>query len=515
MAGNTDTVLPRLTLPTWRSVPRPSGIAATVPVIGGAILLGQWLHGVLPPANLSLVFLTAVLACAVWFGFWAGLVAAALAFLGYNFFFVEPLYTLLVTRPEDALALAVFLLAAALTGFLAGRMREAAQAARHRAAMLELLSAFSLDLGQASTIAGVEATMLTHLTQVEDSDIVLVRVENGQVSVPRTMPAGLAVGAVDLQMAERAARYGSMQPATAQGWDGSRFSFHPLPLINDARDIVGIARRPSGRPFAIEAERATLSMVRQGAVAIERLVLAQAARDAREKADKEALRSALLTSLSHDLRTPLATILGSVTSLRQLGDALGADARADLLLAIEEETGRLGRYVANLLHMTRLQSGLDPHLEWIDPADAAQGAVRRARIAFPHRAIALAAPTPSPLIHSDASLFDLILFNLIENAVKFSPADKPVQVAITRQDDRLTVTVTDQGRGIAEQDRDRLFDAFFRGGDTVVPGTGLGLSICKGSVQALGGSIEAESPVTATGGTRMRVVLPTGDARPA
>ncbi len=492
----------------WRSMPSGVGLAASLVFVGTTVVLGHLLHETLPPASHSLIFLTAVVLSAVGFGFWAGLFAAALAFLAYNFFFVEPVHTLSVARPEDILALSVFLLVAALIGFLAGRMREEAMAAYHRAATLELLSAFSEESSRAEGVEEVEAAMVRHLRRIDDGRVVLLRAAHDRLSVGQTAPAGVALQAMDFHAADRARRYGAVEPATAVGWEGSLFSFHPLTIGGAVHEVIGIERGQGGRRFANENDRAVASIVRQGTVAIERLVLARAAQEARDKAEREALRSALLASLSHDLRTPLATILGSVTSLRQLGDTLPAEARADLLLAIEEETGRLSRYVSNLLHMTRLQSGLDLRLDWIDPGDVAHGAVERARAAYPGRDIALRVAGPVPLIHSDAALLEQALVNIIDNAVKFSPVGMQVAVVVDTAEQSVRIAVTDRGRGIAEADRDRIFETFYRGGATNVPGTGLGLAICKGIVQALGGSIRADSPGQDGRGTTVQVDLP-------
>jgi two-component system sensor histidine kinase KdpD len=508
MVGHDDKALADPSPALWRSMPSAIGLVASLVFVGATVLLGHLLHETLPPASHSLIFLTAVVLSAVGFGFWAGLFAAALAFLAYNFFFVEPVHTLSVARPEDILALSVFLLVAALIGLLAGRMREEAMAAYHRAATLELLSAFSEASSRADAVDAVEGAMVGHLRRIDDGRVVLLRVQDDRLAIVRTEPADVVLRPMDFHAADRAQRYGAVEPATAAGWEGSQFSFHPVMVGGAVRAVIGIERGSNNRRFAHENDRVVASILRHGAVAIERLVLARTAQEAREKADRESLRSALLTSLSHDLRTPLATILGSVTSLRQLGETLPAEARADLLLAIEEETGRLSRYVSNLLHMTRLQSGLDPRLDWIDPADVTHGAVERARSAYPGRDIAFRVVGAVPLIHCDAALLEQALVNIIDNAVKFSPLGMAVEVLVTTAGKSVRIGVTDRGEGISEPDRDRIFETFYRGSATKVPGTGLGLTICKGIVQALGGAIRAESPVEDGHGTTVLVDLP-------
>lgn len=500
--------------PTWRSVPNPTGIAAACGLAMGAILLGHGLKAILPTESVHLIALLAVLVSAIAFGFWPGLIAAGLAFLGYNFFFVEPLYTLSVARLEDAIALGVFLLVAGLTGSLAGRLRDVSAAARDRARLLDSLSALSNELaGQASRDA-IEAMTIDHLARTADGDVVLLREEDGRPTLVRSVPPSIRLEAVDLHAADRAMRYHATQPATAQGWEGSRFTFHPFHAEGETPTTLGIAERRQGRRSR-ERDIAMTAIVQQGKRALEQQALSRSAAEARATADRESLRAALLSSLSHDLRTPLATILGSVTTLRQMDASLSQDARADLLLAIEEETGRLSRYVANLLHMTRLQSGPAPRLDWIDPVDLTHGTVRRARSLFPGRVILMRAGDAIPLVRTDGSLLDQALFNLLDNAIKFSPSASPVHVGIDAARGNVSFAVTDHGAGIPPQDRDRVPLPFERGATAVAGGTGLGLTICNGIAQALGGTLRIDSPVMDGHGTCVTIILPVDEHEPA
>ncbi len=494
----------------WRAAPRPAGIAAAVLLVGAAVAVCASLGSILPPASLSLLFLVVVLIAAVGFGFWTGLVAATLAFLAFNFFFVDPVLTFRVGRAEDVVALAVFVLVAGLTGLLAGRLREEADAARERASMLERLSALVSELGTAADVGAIEAAVARHLARIAGASAVILRPRGDRLEIVAAAPGPVELVAADRQAAERAWRRGAAERAAAAGWDGSAFTFRPIVADGHVVAVSGVGRPPPGRHAPRDRERAVAAVLGQAQVAIEGASAAEQAAAARAAAEREALRAALLSSLSHDLRTPLATILGAVTSLRELADTLPAEARADLLAAIEEEAARLSRYVTNLLHMTRLQAGLEPSLDWVDPADVAHGAVERARRSFPERSIALAAVDPLPLLRSDAALLDQVLFNLVENAVKFSSADAPVEVAVTASGDGVRFSVTDAGPGIADAERARIFDAFVRGADAGAPGTGLGLAICRGIVRTLGGAIDVVSPVAAGRGSTFRVDLPPG-----
>lgn len=493
----------------WRAPPTAVGALGALLLVGAALVAGHALQNVLPPASLSLVFLVAVLLSAITSGFWTGLIAALLAFFGYNFFFVEPLHTFSVARPEDALALAVFLIVAAITGLLAGGVRGEANAARERADALELLCAYSAELSAANSDATIEAALLGHLSNASGGPVVELKDDGAQLKLVASTPPGQTIDPADLLAADWVSRRAQALPATASGWSGNSFSFHPLKRGASVVAVYGVVNDPEDGESAQIVE----TMLRQGEIALERVTFARDAEDARAMADQERIRSALISSISHDLRTPLATILGSVTSLRELGEAMPAEARADLLLAIEEETGRLARFVSNLLAMTRLEAGLDIEREWIDAGDVAGAAVKRARQSFPASKIMLEAGPEALLLFADADLLEQALFNLIDNAVKFSAPDTPIRVAVSKGPDTIEFAVTDEGPGVPAQELDHIFEKFYRVGRNGAGGAGLGLAICRGVVTALGGEIRAESPVANGRGARMRVTLPRGEER--
>ena len=250
-------------------------------------------------------------------------------------------------------------------------------------------------------------------------------------------------------------------------------------------------------------------MIVQTTAALSRIDQAENVNAARIRADQENLRATLLLSLSHDLRTPLATILGSVSSLRQLGASLPADARDDLLQATEEETQRLSRYVEDLLTMTRLNTGLQPRLEWVDPADILNSAVVRAGNAHLKIKISSDIIGSPKLVSCDAALLEQSLFNLLDNAAKFAPPNSVVKADLYQDEETLSFTVEDKGPGIPLTVQAQVFDPLFRGSDTTIKGTGLGLAIVKGIVTLFGGSITLQSPLSKNGGARFTLTLPT------
>lgn len=253
-------------------------------------------------------------------------------------------------------------------------------------------------------------------------------------------------------------------------------------------------------------------MIVDAQIALERLVAE--AGHAATSAESERLRTALLSSISHDLRTPLASILGSVTSLKSLGDQMSAADRQELLATIEEETERLTRFIANILDMTKLEAGvLETRKSAVDVGDIARTAVERARRARPARRVEIEIARGTPAASADPSLLEQVLLNLLDNADKYSPADSITRIVARPIGERLEVGVIDAGIGIPSDALVRVFDKFYRvaGADGRAPGTGLGLSICAGLVRAMGGSIRAESPVQDLRGTRIVVELPLAD----
>lgn len=440
-------------------------------------------EGALPPASVPMLFLVAVIAAAAAFGLRAGLGTALAAFVVCNFLFVEPRFTFRVEHAEDTLTLAVLLIAGGATGYMAGLAREQAIRADARAAMLAELAAFAEAVGRARDAREIQELARARLAAAGAAPVVLL--DEGGALRPRD---GAALSADDLAAAERAHRRGVAHDGAARGWAGSFYDFVPIP-----GGVLG-ARADSAGGAMLAAIAA------QTRAAIDRLRLAG-------EAEREKLRAALLSSLSHDLRTPLATIRGAASTLRELGAGMAPEARADLAAAIDEEAERLARHVDNLLHMTRLRAGLDLRLDWIDANDVAHGAVARARRAHPGRDIRLHPDPSPPPLKSDATLLEQALFNVVDNAAKFSHGSVGVAV-IGRDMRRIEFRVDDRGPGIPAAELPRVFDPLFRGSGTKPEGTGLGLAIVAGIARALGGEAVAESPGADGAATSVTIRLP-------
>jgi len=484
----------------WASAPTLPRMLCAAAFLAVATLATHFLRGTLPEASGLFLYFVAVLIASVRDGFWIGIGSAVAAFGVFNFLFVQPLYTFAIAKPADLLILAGFLGVAGLTGFLAGRLREEANVATSRAAVLEVVSTFVAELATATDTDAIESTLIRHTSVLAMGSAITLKTQADRLA-PHP-----ALDAADLQSAERAFHRQTAQDSTQPGQQGGRFAFVPLVQAGRVVMVLGyhrIAAEQADRPVR---EQAIEVICQQANLALERQRLAQTAEDARTNATREALRAALLTSLSHDLRTPLATIIGAITSLRQLEDSLSAAARDDLAMAIEQEARRLSHYVDNLLHMTRLQAGIALHLAWVDPADVVRAVVDRALRAYPDAQISIDLPD-LPMLQLEAGLLEQALFNLLDNAVKFSPMDGKITVAAKADTAGVSLNIIDEGSGIPTAALSEIFKPFFRG-DTLRAGTGLGLTISSGIVSALGGTLTAKSPVSDGSGTELIVTFP-------
>lgn len=454
--------------------PRPLGLVATVALVlltGAAtrVALGA-MPGLLPDEVLPLVFLVAVIISAVGFGFWCGLLAAILAFGVLNFLFTEPLYTFHVSQFADLVALIEFLLVAALAGFLAGRLHDRAEAARTRAEALAVLADLSAGLVRADTPAQALAAALPPLKRLCQGDAVIVTPEG-------LLPKESRFDAATAAAADRALRSGQPQVAAAPG-EGARLTFLPLAEGMLLGHEPPSGREGPGRSLAIGA------LARQTRLALQRLDFAARAQAERLRAEAEAARSAVLTSLGHDLRTPLATILGAASSLREL--QLPPESQADLLTAIEEEAGRLNAHVSNLMQMSRLELAAPPRRDWVDVNDIVHAAATRVRRAVKGADLRLDLADVA-MIRSAGGLIEQAVFNLLDNALVHGQGT--VTVSTAQAATMVRITVSDQGPGLSASMALWLASADLRpasGQD------GLGLAVAKGIARHLGGTLSWE-----------------------
>ena len=505
----TDSTRPGNRLP----IPWPrfsfASIALAPLAVAGAVVVGIAASHFLKLPNLSMIFLAAVLFCAVTSGTTSAVLAAGLSFLAYNFFFIEPLYTLTVASPHELLALFFFLLVAILTGSLAGRVREQSVAAVSRVKLVETLFDLSRKLSTSVKMDDLVWIIATQAAAAVKGETIVLLNDKTQLAIRAGMPPEDHLGTADWAAARWAHEHGEIAGWNSQTLPNSHFQYHPLKTPHGIVGLVGI--RPKEGAIATDMQRMLGALFDQFSIAIERVNLAGEVADARASAEVEKLRSALLSSISHDLRTPLSSIVGSVTTLRSLDRKMPKSTRDDLLENIEEEANRLSRFVANLLDMTKIEGGaIEASSEKLDVADVVAAAVRRARQAWPQRTISTAIGADIPPATGDAAMLEQLVFNLLDNANKYSSPESGTRVEVAKSATGISLTVTDEGQGIPPEDLERVFEKFYRvkAGDGRAPGTGLGLAICRGIAKTMGGSIKAESPISNGRGTRITVTFP-------
>jgi two-component system sensor histidine kinase KdpD len=431
----------------------PIGALAAVASVAVAVGLGYgldiWLH--LP--NLSMIFLTAVLFCAVQFGLRSSVAAAILSFFAYDFFFIDPRYEFTIREPQEFFALLIFLVVAVFTGLLAGRARDQAQSVRENARTTQSIYELSRKLSGAPTIDDIllAATIYMHKT-LGARCVVMMLPEEGELKLTAAWPP-----IDELDPGEMGAARWAFEKAEEAGWrtgtlPNIRFQFRPLVTTRGVGGVCGVEPADLGATIAPERERALNLILEQTAIAIDRAQLVKDSVKTAALEENEKLRQTLLSSLSHDLRTPLAAITGAVTTLRQFGETIAPAQRQDLLASIEEEAGRLTRFVANLLDMSRIEAGaLKPRRDYVDVAEVVRGAVERARKTFPDQQIATNLARDLPFIKGDANLLEQVLFNLLDNAQKYG-GGAGATVHARQRGAAVQISVTDEGEGVKAAD---------------------------------------------------------------
>jgi two-component system sensor histidine kinase KdpD len=308
----------------------------------------------------------------------------------------------------------------------------------------------------------------------------------------------------DIAAAKWAFEHGQEAGRGANTLPGARRLFLPLRTARGIVAIIGLdSTKGTREPLLTPDQRRLLdSLSDQTALAIERLHLAEEMDLARVAAETEKLRSALLTSISHDLRTPLASILGSATSLRQYRAQLSEADQDQLLGTVQDEAERLNHFIANLLDMTRLESGaLVPNLDLIELGDVVGSVLRRAQLLTQHHQVVLDLEQDLPMLRIDPVLFEQVLFNLLDNASKYAPVGSAITLRGRQEGAAIKVQILDEGGGVPEDEREKVFDKFYRvrAGDRKRAGTGLGLAIARGFIEAMGGTITAANRTDKSG----------------
>jgi two-component system, OmpR family, sensor histidine kinase KdpD len=452
--------------------------------------------------NVDLVFLTAVVGVAVRLGLGPSLLASVAASLCYNFFFLPPIFTFTITDPTNIAAFVFFIMVAVIVSTVAARGRTQAVAVTERARVTESLYSFSRKLAGAGTLDDVLWATAYQTALMLKVRVVLLLPERGSIAVKAGYPPEDILDEADLAAAKWAWENDRAAGRGSDTLPGAKRLFLPMHTGRGAIGVMGIDSDKPGPLFTPDQRRLVDALRDQSALAIERVRLVEEMDRVERAAETERLRSALLTSISHDLKTPLAAVLGAAGTMRDLGNKLSDGQKADLLATIIDESERLNRFIANLLDMTKLESGaISPNVALHDLGEIVGSALRRAgRILASHKVELELAPD-LPMLELDAVLFEQVLFNLLDNAAKYAPPETTIRLQSWRTDDSVYLSVLDEGSGIPLGDLEHIFDKFYRAQktDQVRAGTGLGLAISRGFVEAMHGTIVAANRTDRSG----------------
>jgi two-component system sensor histidine kinase KdpD len=496
-----------------RSIPWLGHLGALVSV-GVAGVIASFVDRYAQSANLAMVFMLSVLVSGLAFGLWPAALAAAAAAFAYNFFFLEPRLTLTIGHPSDVFTFAVFFAVALTTGWLTGRVRDQSLAVSRRASGIAAVLSATRRLSAAARAEDAATALAEQLAAATGAAAVVLTPTGEDIALAAASPPLSDLSPGDMAAARWAWEKGEPAGHGTGTLPNAGWIFRPLQGVKSRAGVVGV------EPKAIaseDGERFVTALLDQGAVALERAEFGAAAAGAEALRRSDRLRSALFNSISHDLRTPLSTVLGSATTLIDFGKSLAPKVREDLLQSIREEAERLNRYVGDLLDMTRLEGGvLTTRREWVDVRDVLRAAVDRVKRRLEGRRIDRDFPGQLSMVMADASLLEQALVNILENAIAYSPDRTTIEVAAYEDRGNVVISIEDEGRGIPTSELERVFERFRRMEESTDrgKGAGLGLAISKGFVEAMGGRIGAASPIHDSHGTRILISLPKERATP-
>ena len=495
--------MPRRTAytPSWADqLSSPGRYALALVMVVASTAGAQALYMLTGSNRIGGAFFVGVLVTSYLAGSGPGYAAALISFVIYNAYVAMPQFRLDAYRAEDVLVLLTFPIVAFLMGNLTGRVRDQATRAQARALATAVLFEGTREFSASDDPALIRSRLADHLAAAARGQAFVLEADamsaaGGDEPPPMVLSAARALAAGTRAVTDEA---GAPRTVEAAGWrlralmGGAVAGWRAEPpLSEDEEDLLGI-------------------LADAGAAATGRAQLAVGKAGAEARARTEDLRNSLLSSISHDLRTPLAAVLASATSLLEFGDRFDAQTRHDLTATIQEEAERLNAFVTNLLHMTRLESGaLDADSAAFDLAEVVDRTRRRFERLRGGRTITCELGAGADVAMGDPVLFEVALTNVMENAIRYSPDGGAIALSSFPRDDQVVVQVADDGPGVPESELPKLFDKFYRGQAAKrLPGTGLGLSIVRGVMQGMGGEADAELRADAPSGMRLSLVLP-------
>lgn len=478
----------------------PWAWAASALVVALTTAFGMLISRIVSLPDPEMLFLLAIMGVAATLGRGPALLASALSVAAYDFFFVPPYFTFAVHDSRFVLTFAMMFGVGVVISTLTSRLRQQQLDAREREQRTNAVFALSRDLSAAKSVEQLAATTAQHCAIALGGSVVVLLPSQAGLVPTGSWPLGTLLATGELGVAAWVFEHGREAGLGTDTLAGAKAFCLPL---GAQLGVVAL----TGRVDVDHEDRTVLTaFVRQSAVAFERFRLAEEARVAALRARTEELRSALLSTVSHDLRTPLAVVTGAATTLRD-NTTLDEPTRDSLVETICDEAERLERLVRNLLDMTRVQAGaLAVKREWVPVEEIIGSARTRLGRQLAGRSVHVQLAPTIALISCDPILFEQVVLNLLENAAKYSPSSTPIEVFVRASEGAIELEVADRGPGFDPADSERLFEKFYRGTRSST-GAGLGLAVCRGIVEAHGGTIRAL--LRDGGGARFVVSLPT------
>lgn len=500
----------RFTTPTGHSIWTQYVLAAGIVAV--TTLLSLLALPLIGYQAVGLFELLAVLLIAIYIGRGPALLAAVLSALSWDFLFIEPRFTFVISRPEDAILFLLYFAIAIFTGNLTARLRTQERQARNNADRTMALYALAHEIAAAVNMDDVLQTATTQIGRVFDAEVAVLLSQDGQTALIAHACSTLmldekefSVGLWVYDNGKPAGRFTDTLPL-------STVQFIPLNTATRTVGVIGIRARQAER-LAFDQEALMETFINQIALVIERELLDEAAEQSAMLKESERLYTTLLNSISHELRTPIAAITGAASSLLDTPTSAKEAARLELTRNIQSAAGRLNRLVENLLDMSRLESGrLQLKRDWCDVSEIIGVAVKNLEQELGERLLTIDVAPSLPLIRVDFVLLEQVLVNLLDNACHYTPAGTPITITAKQQAQMIEISVRDSGAGIPPDDLERIFDKFYRVLGTAAGGTGLGLSISRGLIEAHGGSLRAQN--AASGGAEFIIRLPLTAAPP-
>jgi len=484
-------------------------ISATVICTGIAwLMLGHF-----DLANLIMVYLLGVVVVAARYGHGPSVLSSFLSVVLFDFFFVPPRFSFAVSDTQYLITFAVMLLVALLISNMTANTHHQARIAGHRERRIASLYAMSRELAATRGEDNILRIAVKHVAEVfEAQAVVLLPDETGRIVYPRGEGTVQSCHGSDLSVAQWVHDHGQMAGQGTDTLPGGEMVYLPLKASSGMIGVLALLPLNPARIALPEQQRLLETFVSQIALALERVTLAAEAHISQIRIETEQLRNSLLSAISHDLRTPLAAIVGASSSLVRDGDRLPSHARQELGQAIYDEALRMAGLANNLLDMARLQAGaIVLNRQWQPLEEVVGGALAGLTSRMVNHPVIIKLPHDLPLVEIDGLLIERVFANLLENAVKYTPPGTPIEISASSRQSELVVTVSDCGGGIPSGEEKLIFEKFHRvASEGNQGGAGLGLTICRSIVEAHGGRIWAEN--LSSGGAAFNFALPLTEA---